>query len=501
MGHNGGPADPSPGHAPDTASTPPLADQVEDAYRRIPLTRTHAGIVAMVMFGVFFDAVSQNTVGLAGPTLKQQWHLDTADIGALNTVTFTAAACGRIWSGTITDRFGRRALVGLNLILFSIGSLICAFSINYPMLVAARCVVGLGLGGEIAVAVIMLSEFFSAQHRGVAVGLINVAGGGLGNVFAPAFGIVAFATFTGPDGWRWLFGLLAAPALAVPVYRRILPETPRYLAATGQIDRANAVLHRLATGRLTSAVEDAPGYLVAPPRAAGTALPPRWTEAFCHRYRRTTLALSVAACTSYAAQFTMLTLIPVILTGRGLSLTHALTYTLVMQCGSLVGAITATALARRFPRKPTLTAAALLGMTAALCFGLFARDALWALVFGFLFNAAVITLNTTIWLFAPEHYPTRIRGRATSFILATGSLSGALFPLIAGAALDAYGAPTMFALLTALCTVCAVAVRVPRETFGAPMPEAPDPQNPRSTNTAVTPTPPSQNERRSPCRD
>ncbi len=59
---------------------------------------------------------------------------------------------------------------------------------------------------------------------------------------------------------------------------------------------------------------------------------------------------------SYGAQFSMLTVMPIILTSRGLTISHALWFTLLMQSGSLAGALTAGAVARRFPRKLVLTA-------------------------------------------------------------------------------------------------------------------------------------------------
>ncbi|QHF26139.1 MFS transporter [Rathayibacter sp. VKM Ac-2804] len=426
----------------------------------------------MILFGVFFDAIEQNTVGVAGPILAADWGLAGAQIGLLNTATFTAVALGRVLAGVVMDRIGRRTLLGANLMIFAVGSLLCAFAPSYEILVAARFLVGLGLGGEIATAVIMLAEFFSAKHRGTAVGLINVAAAGLGNMLAPLFGVIVFSVFTGDDRWRWLFGILVIPALAVVVYRRALPETPRYLAARGRVAEANTVLNRLAQGRLHRPVENEVDYLGgAADRPVVAATTPRWTELFGRRHRRTTIALGVAVCMSYAAQISMLTLIPLILTSRGFDITSALWYTLVMQSGSLVGALVAALAARRLPRKLTLTIAALLGIGAGLGFGFLGTTVALVLVFGFLFNFSVIVLNTTIWLFAPEQYPTRIRGLGTSVILALGSLSGGLFPLLAGAVLDASGVGGMFALLAGLFAICAIAVQFPRETVGRPMAE------------------------------
>ncbi len=114
-------------------------------------------------------------------------------------MTFTATALGRAATVLIIDKYGRRNMLVIDLIIFAGGSLLCAVAPNYPVLAAGRFVVGLGLGGEISVAVIMVAEFFAAKHRGTAVGLINVTAAGLGNMLAQAFGILVFTLFDGPD--------------------------------------------------------------------------------------------------------------------------------------------------------------------------------------------------------------------------------------------------------------------------------------------------------------
>ncbi|HEV7949000.1 MAG TPA: MFS transporter [Glaciihabitans sp.] len=449
-----------------------LSDQIESAYSKIGVTGAHISIVVMILLGVFFDAIEQNTVGIAGPVLVEDWGIGPTQIGLLNTATFTAVALGRVLAGIMMDRVGRRALLGFNLIIFCVGSLLCAIAPDYTFLVVARFIVGLGLGGEIATAVIMMAEFFSAKNRGTAVGLINVAAAGLGNMLAPLFGVIVYASFSGDDRWRWIFGILVVPALLVVFYRRALPESPRYLAANGKITEANTVINRLAQNNLTKPLATEETYLVADGALAEkVAEKAHWTTVFRGKYLRTTLALGVAVCMSYAAQISMLTLIPVILTERGFSITSALWYTLIMQSGSLIGAITAAFLSRRIPRKITLTAGAILGVGAALGFGFAATTIPLVLLFGALFNFSVIILNTTIWLFAPEQYPTRIRGLGTSIILALGSLSGGLFPLIAGAVLENFGVGGMFAVLSGLFVICAIAVQFPKETVGRPMEE------------------------------
>ncbi|MFT4297155.1 MAG: MFS transporter [Micropruina sp.] len=450
-----------------------LGDQIERAYSTMKLTRAHLGVAAMVLLGAFFDSIEQNAVGVAGPALRESWGLGSAQVGLLNTVTFTAIALGRLAAGFTSDRFGRRRLLSLNLLVFSVGSLLCAVAPNYEMLLVARFIVGIGIGGEIATAITMMSEFFAAKHRGVASGLVNVAAAGIGNLLAPLFGIIVFAVFSGDDQWRYLFAVLLLPALLVLFYRRSMPESPRYLAANGNVAEANTVLNRLAQGKLAGPLPEQVQYLDGE-NAAALAEPPRqtWTHVFRGRHLRTTLPLCIAVTMSYGGQISMATLIPLILTDRGFAITTALWYTLVMQSGSLVGSIVASFVSLRLPRRAVLTGAATLGLVAALGFGFAAPTIPLVLLFGALFNFAVITINTTIFLYAPELYPTRIRGLGTAVILATGSLAGGLLPLLAGAVLDAGGVPAMFAMLAAFFVVGAIVVRIPRETLGRPLEEA-----------------------------
>ncbi len=77
------------------------------------------------------------------------------------------------------------------------------------------------------------------------MGLINVGGGGLGNMLAPAFALGIFTLFPGANGWRWLFAALVLPAIMVVFYRRFVPETPRFLVAQGRVAEANRVLSQL----------------------------------------------------------------------------------------------------------------------------------------------------------------------------------------------------------------------------------------------------------------
>lgn len=465
------------------SSSEPRLQQLERALDDIGVTPSHKKILALILFGVLFDVFEQNAVGLVGPLLREYWGISAAQIGFLNTLTFGAAAIGRLGSGYIADRFGRRTMLSINLMLFTLGALICALATNYTMLAAGRFIVGFGLGGEISIAVTMLAEFCSSRFRGVAVGAINVAGGGLGNMLAPGFGLAVFAFFPGPDSWRWLFGCLVLPAFFVLLYRRFIPETPRFLLSKGRVEEANRVLNILASGKLgKSAAGGTKRYLSEASNGAHRAEKVRLSEVFVGPLARRTVAVGIAVCMTYGAQISVLTLMPTILMAQGYTLSKSFVFTIVMQSGSLLGAITASYFGFRFPRKRVLTLGAIAACVIGLCFGFLSKSQPLILAFGAAFQFCVLLLNTSIWIYAPELYPTRVRAFGTAFILALGTLAGAAMPLVAGRVFDQYGIGGMFGMMAAMYAVFAIALTFAPETFGKPIdgPDVPGDGNPHA---------------------
>jgi putative MFS transporter len=313
----------------------------------------------------------------------------------------------------------------------------------------------------------MLAEFCSTRFRGTAVGLVNVGAGGLGNFLAPGFGLLVFWMFPGDNAWRWLFACLMVPALLGAFYRRYIPETPRFLLSQGRVKETNAVLSRLASGRLSAKKVPQQQYINEDGADAQPAkVKVRVTEIFRGALARRTIPLCITIWMTYGAQISVLTLMPTILVTLGYSMSKSLVFTMVMQGGSLLGAIAASLLGFHFPRKRVLTAGAVCACLAALTIGFVAKSIAVILIAGAVFQFFVLLLNTTIWIFAPELYPTRVRAFGTAFILATGTAAGALMPLVAGRLFDAFGLVGVFGLAAGMYAVFVISVQSVPETYG-----------------------------------
>lgn len=165
----------------------------------------------LVLFGFIKDAVSHD-LGLSHKA--EPWLLGVA---------LSTSGLGGIISGLLADKFGKRSILALTVLIYSIGSLVCGLAPNLPLFILGRGLVGLGVGGEWAIGHGLVAEAVENKYRGRAAALLQ-SGEPVG---------VALAAFAGylimPHvGWRAvLVGSSATAFLALFMRRSIrLPTEP-----------------------------------------------------------------------------------------------------------------------------------------------------------------------------------------------------------------------------------------------------------------------------------
>src|SRR5438270_6754313 len=148
---------------------------------------------------------------------------------------------GSVLLAPLADRFCRRMLFQVSLIAYATLSLVTALSPNLGVFLMLRVLTGVGLGAELTLVDTYLSELLPSARRGRYVAWSYT----FGLLAVPVAGVLAKAangTILGVAGWRWLLVLASAGGLAVWLLRRHLPESPRWLAATGNLVEADRVL-------------------------------------------------------------------------------------------------------------------------------------------------------------------------------------------------------------------------------------------------------------------
>ena len=132
---------------PPNEPTPPVpASGLTNALDRIGFTRVQGAVILLLMAGLIFDSLEQNSTGAMGPLIKESLGIGNAQLTLINTATVIGGLVGRLVGGYIADRWGRRTALSLNLLVYTLGGLISAAAVSYEMLLASRFIVGIGLG-------------------------------------------------------------------------------------------------------------------------------------------------------------------------------------------------------------------------------------------------------------------------------------------------------------------------------------------------------------------
>lgn len=473
-------------HQPPTEHEPPSAsagptDRTEtlgDVVDRIGVTRTHYVALVLVVLGGLFEVFEQLLLSSLGPALQNAFGIDAARVSILSSITLLAVVAGGIIGGVLGDRYGRRAVLSVSLAIYCLGTVISAFSPTYQVLALSRVVTGLGVGGEIAIGLTYLSELSPTKIRGVFVSLFNTISAGVGSFLVFAYtllvlGPVATASGAGPDAWRWAFGLLGLPVILIVFFRRYLPETPAHLLKRGDIEGANRALTRLARGLLKLRPGDEVTAFVDERTAAASesaqthgSTRQELASVLGPSLRRRTLVMSLATFLAWGVQFTVIIIMPILLVQRGYSITGSLTLTMVQNLGALAGASAASFASYAVARRGVVAFGTLAGAASVVSFAVFAYSDLSILVIGFVFQVFCLMVNTTLWLWAPELYPTHVRAFGTSLIVNVGFLGGAVVPVVATVVFERAGVVPAFVLLAGMYVVMALLMTLATETRG-----------------------------------
>src|ERR1700686_3193672 len=200
------------------------------------LKATAVGALGGLLFG--FD-----TAVIAGTThsLTLKFGLTPRQLGLPVAMALVGTIIGAMSAGIPGQRWGARETLRVLAVFYVLSALGCAFAVNWPMLLIARFIGGLGIGGSSVLGPVYIAELAPAKLRGRLVGLfqVNIVLGILLAYFSNyEIGKLGF----GADEWRWQFGVAAIPAILFLVMLFGIPPSARWLVTQKRVDEARAVL-------------------------------------------------------------------------------------------------------------------------------------------------------------------------------------------------------------------------------------------------------------------
>lgn len=174
--------------------------------------------------------------------IQKQYGLSSTMEEVVVSSVLVGAIIGAVIGGVLTDNYGRRGMIILAGIIFTISALGTAFSPSVTWLIAGRLISGIGIGIASFISPMYIGELVPAKVRGslVAVNMLAITTG-----IVVAY-LVDYA-FSGSKEWRYMFGLAAIPSIGLVIGMWILPDSPRWLISKSKVQEAKQVLQRVRT--------------------------------------------------------------------------------------------------------------------------------------------------------------------------------------------------------------------------------------------------------------
>jgi MFS family permease len=204
------------------------------------ITRTHWHIALANGLGWAFDGMDSSLFGLVSPLIIKEFTLDVPTYRSGLQIALLVGIVGLYFWPWLSDRYGRRTLLAINIALFSLLMPVVALAPTFAVFVAGRSVVNFALNGEWSLGSMLVAETWPARLRGRVIS-INRATWCLGVVLAAMITGIAAANW----GWRVAVMLPAAIALLAVYVRATCPESPYWVRAQ---DRKRRIAETLAGG-------------------------------------------------------------------------------------------------------------------------------------------------------------------------------------------------------------------------------------------------------------
>jgi MFS transporter, SP family, sugar:H+ symporter len=386
-------------------------------------------ITLVATIGGFLFGYDSGVINGTVDGLQKAFHSNSVGTGFNVACMLLGCAAGAFMAGWLADKFGRRTILIIASLCFSASALGAGLATNSLQFILVRVLGGLAVGAASVLAPAYISEVAPAKYRGrlSSIQQIAIITGLTGSFFSnyllayKAGGSTQILAL-GYEAWRWMFWVMIIPSITFFFSLLFIPESPRFLVASGKKEKALAVLTRLMGSDAQAKLDEISASLVADHHR------PRLTDILAPK----TIFRPLVWVGIGLASFQQLVGINVVFyygavmwQSAGFKESDALLINVINGGASIIACFIATALIDRVGRKPLLLVgsigmAATLG-TLTLIFGTAAVSQgtlqltgstgpialVAAILYSMFFN---ISWGPVMWVMLGEMFPNQIRG-------------------------------------------------------------------------------------------
>ena len=237
---------------PDTTRHKSVQDYIDElpvwpdgtTLKSTPMTAMQWRIWSLAAAGKFFEGFVVFMTGVALPLIVREFHIGAAEKGIVSAASLAGILVGAVLLGGLSDYFGRKRMFIAEMIIFC--GFLALLLLCQNFLSLAICLFGLGmaLGCDYPTAHMIISESIPSQARGKLV-LGAFAFQAIGALAGTGVGCLVLVLVPDLGAWRWMFATALIPAILVTLGRFFIVESPNWLSARGDHEKAEVAVTKL----------------------------------------------------------------------------------------------------------------------------------------------------------------------------------------------------------------------------------------------------------------
>jgi sugar porter (SP) family MFS transporter len=360
-----------------------------------------------------------------------------SQLGITVSIALVGTVIGALTAGSLGQKYGSREMLRLTAILYLVSSIGCAFAPNWDLLLVARFLGGLGIGGSSVLGPVYIAELAPGHLRGRLVGTfqINIV---VGILLAYLSNYLISLANLGAVEWRWQLGVAGFPALLFFILLFTIPHSSRWLTTQNRFEEAREVLEMMGSPNSEAELQEVRESLHLELSQKSASLFERMNGRF--RYGKPILlAIAIGAFNQLSGINAIIYYVNPIFTAAGFSNASANLQAVAIGLMNLLATFVGMVLIDRLGRKKLLligavgTAICLSGVAAI--FFTHKHQALLVVALVAYIGFFAISQGAVIWVYIAEVFPTRVRNKGQSVGSGTHWVMNAIlsyaFPVIA----------------------------------------------------------------------
>ncbi|MFB5676584.1 MFS transporter [Paenibacillus terreus] len=417
----------------------------------------HLLVFLWCFYAIAFDGFDIALYGIGLPMMMDEYKLTLVEAGAIGSYSLIGMMIGSFLLGSLSDLIGRKKVLVICMLLFSVFSLLAGLAPNPLIFTIMRFIAALGMGGLMPAVIAMMTEYSPKKNRALIVAMMY-CGYSIGGILASLTGMYLMESL----GWRFLYWLGIIPLITLPFFIRQFPESLSFHILRNQGEHIARILNKINPQGNYAATDDFE-YVSVQERAKG--FPAK--KLFSDRRGVSTFAFWITVFSCLLMIYGLNTWLPKIMQGSGYGITSSLSFSLVLGIGQIGGSLLGGYLVDRLGHRNVLLIMFFIG---AICFVSLSVTSNLLLLYLLIAIGGACTGGTQNLVnpYVSEFYPQEVRTTGLSVTVGIGRIGAILAPLIIGLLLATHLAPQQAFMAFALPSILgAIALLLVQEKYGA----------------------------------